>query len=361
VNQLVSQHEQDLQKYLSAEALAKGGRPDADIGLSQNHDTYYEQLNQYLSDADWGGLAGKGSDPLSALTENAALHDDFSRAGLQGIDGLETGELEQLLSDYGSLDAGQLDQRIDALAQHQDALRALQKETAALENLKSEQLAQLEHLQGMQGQAQQFNKNMTLKKGRVMANEHIMNNTEIVETAMKQTDGLKRKYAFVNSASADGEELDQPVRHVQTQKRFFYGSDVQLLPGDPFGIDFAATAGYRTGNRTAIGLAASIRQEFSQSENYMPNLENEPVYGGRFFFQYKALRSFYLQGETEAVSVYDESARKLWEFNYLAGIGRSMPIKNKVRLNVAFLYHINNKNSLAHDKPFVVRIGLGSM
>ncbi len=194
-----------------------------------------------------------------------------------------------------------------------------------------------------------------------MANDFIMDNPEIIEAAMHQAAVLKKKYARVVSSELVEEGVEKPVRHVQTQKRFFYGGDIQLLPGEPFGIDFAATIGYRTGNRTAIGMAASIRQEFNQSENYMPDFTTEPVFGGRGFFQYKAIKSFYLQGEAEAVNVYNESAKKIWEFNYLAGIGRSMPIKNKVRLNIAFLYHINNKNSLAHDKPFVIRVGLGSM
>ncbi len=159
LEQLTARHELDLQQYLSAANLEEKLNLDfmqGKLGQTEEYagklDGYYDQLNSYLSDAELMDATGQDLGSLDQLTDKTGLPGDLSLNDLPDIDGLETGELEQLLSEYRSLDAEQLDQRIEQLAGKQEAVGELQKQSAALEALKSEQTAQLESLKSLQGQ-----------------------------------------------------------------------------------------------------------------------------------------------------------------------------------------------------------------
>jgi hypothetical protein len=365
VKELTSKYELDYKKYLSMNKLQETLNMDMeflnDLESYQSQlgdytgkmDEYLGDLNSYLGKSDVQGLTNTDVKSLDQYTGDLGLD------GINELEGLDTDEVEKLISDYGSLDADQLDQRIDQMAGNYGEINELNGQLSAFEGMQSEQLGELEQLNSYAGM--KFDEKMALKKGQVLANEQLLENAEIVQTAMKEVDALKKKYAIVTNSNFKEEDVEKPVKHVQLQKRFFYGGDFQLLPGEPFGIDFSGLAGYKISNRASLGLAGSVRYEFEESENYMPDFDKEPVYGGRTFLQYTVIKAFFVQGEVEAANVYNESQRKIWEINYLAGIGRSMSIKDKLKLNVTFLYHINNKGSYAHDRPFVIRVGFTSM
>ncbi|MCG8309494.1 MAG: hypothetical protein MI975_19015 [Cytophagales bacterium] len=369
VQNLTSGYELDYQKYLSTNKLQELVDLDLDFldnldgylgrlnGYTGRFDEYMERLNVYMGTMDVEGLVNPGK--LDRYSQALDLPGNLRPDGMPDLTGYNTGEIEQLISDYGTLDAGQLDQRIDRLAGKYEGFNELQSQASALEEMKSGQMGQFDQLKSMSGQ--KFDQQMAMKKGQVLANDYIMNNTDLVETAMKEVNAFKKKYSIVTNSNYKEEDVEKPVKHVAMEKRFYFGGDFQLLPGEPFGIDFSGLLGYRIANRTSAGLAGSIRYEFRESDNYVPDFTEEPVYGGRAFVQYKAIKSYFIQGEAEAVNVYNTSNRKVWEINYLAGIGRSINIGNKLRLNITFLYHINNKGSLAHDKPYVIRVGLSSL
>lgn len=379
VDELTSNYELDYKKYLSMDQVQvllntdlqfldnlKEYTDKLDLYTGQ-FDQYMGQLNQYLGKADLSGITDLNVGSIEELAGNIelpdnlstdALKDKISLDGISGLEGMNPEEVQKLISEYSQLDAEQLDKRIDQLAGKYEGFQELSKQTSAFESMKSENFGQLDQFKSLT--AEKFDRQTALKKGRVLANDVIKSNPEIIQTAMKEVEAFKKKYAIVTNSNFKEEDVEKPTKHVETQKRFFFGGDFQLLPGDPFGIDVAGLAGYRVANRISAGLAASIRYEFEESENFMPDFTKEPVYGGRAYVQYKAIKSFFIQGETEAANVYNESAQKIWEFNYLAGIGRTMSIKDKLNLNVTFLYHINNKGSYAHDRPFVIRIGFSS-
>ncbi|NJN28638.1 MAG: hypothetical protein HC819_23000 [Cyclobacteriaceae bacterium] len=362
VDGLTSKYELDYKKYLSINQLQE--YLDLDIDYLNDMDGYLDQvggysgeLDTYLAKTDLHGIADiKNLDQHSNQLE---LPGNIQLEGIAGLEGANTDEMQKLISEYGTLDAETLDQRIDQMAGNYAEVNDLQSQMADFEGMKTEHFGEIEQLNSYA--STKFDEKMALKKGQVIANEQLLENSEIVQTAMKEVEALKKKYAIVTNSNFKEEDVEKPTKHVQLKKRFFYGGDFQLLPGDPFAVDFSGLLGYKVANRTSVGVAGSIRYEFEESEDYMPDFKAEPVYGGRAFLHYSVLNAYFLQGEVEAANVYNESQRKIWEMNYLAGIGRSMVIAEKIKLNITFLYHINNKDSYAHDRPFVIRVGFSSL
>jgi hypothetical protein len=370
VDDLTSKYELDYEKYLFVAQLQQyldmdleflnnmDGYLDQLGGYSGKFDQYMSELNSYLGKADISGLADHDLTNLQQYSGQLALSDNMSLDGFAELEGINVEEVENLISEYGNMDAETLDQRIDQLASKYGEVGELQGQVSAFEGMQADQLAELEQLKSLA--ATRFDEKMALKKGQVLANDVLVENSDVVQTAMKEVDAFKKKYSIVTNSNFKEEDVEPPTKHVELEKRFFFGGDMQLLPGKPLGIDFSGLAGYKLSNRSSIGLAGSVRYEFEESENYMPDFKKEPVYGGRAFMQYKAIKSFFIQGEVEAANAYNEGQQKVWEINYLAGIGRAMAISEKLRINISFLYHINNEGSYAHDKPYVIRIGLCS-
>jgi hypothetical protein len=370
VDKLTSKYELDYKKYLSVAQLQE--YLNMDMEFLNNMDGYLDQLgkysgkfeeymgelNSYMGKSDLNGLADHDLTNLEQYSDQLDLPGDMQLEGFAELDGINAEEVENLISEYGTMDAETLDQRIDQMASKYEEVGALHEQVSAFEGMQAGQLGELEQMKSYAGM--KFDEKMALKQGQVLANEQLIENADIVQTAMKELDAFKKKYAIVTNSNFKEEDVEQPTKHVQLQKRFFYGGDFQLLPGAPFGIDFSGLLGYKVANRISIGLAGSVRYEFEESENYLPDFNKEPVYGGRAFLQYTVIKAFFLQGEAEAANAYNDNQQKIWEINYLAGIGRSMTIKDKLKLNVTFLYHINNKGSYAHDRPFVIRVGFSS-
>jgi hypothetical protein len=67
---------------------------------------------------------------------------------------------------------------------------------------------------------------------------------EIVQTAMKEVDALKKKYAIVTNSNFKEEDVEKPVKHVQLQKRFFMAEIFNMPYFDKEPVYFVIRAGF---------------------------------------------------------------------------------------------------------------------
>jgi len=316
------------------------------IGSSMNN--YSASISEYTSGAheyvDLSSL-NKELGGASDLNIDEALGD------------LDQEEYQKLVEEYGSLSDEALDQRIEQqLTQEMDEIAELQQYNASVDQVKQdhfgEGMEQVEQYRSIQDRIAE-------KKESLLANDVAMENMELINKAEKESQKLLEKYVNVDNSAKFNNASTDPEHKVRFGERLIFGSNLQLNPGSVISLDISPLLAYKINKRFISGIGGTFRYDFNKEDDFKMNFnDREPEFGYRTFVQYKAIGSFFIHGEWERMSVYNESRQKQWHNNYLAGIGRDLSIKKKLVVTVAVLYNFNHKNNPTYDSPFMVRFGL---
>ncbi len=357
----IQKQETSFTNLLNAESL------DEKLSMDLN---YLDKVKQKSNNLN--GFLGKLNNPTEKYTSklgglNANIPDTGidnpaeNLPGLKNIKRLEnipTDDLNKLMADYNKMDQETLDDRIDQLAQKAEASKMLEKNTSQLTGDQTKFMSEAEKLN--QYNNQKFARQQALKKSRLLVNDVIEENFEQVGTAFEEIRSYKNKYAKVNSNLDVEAGIEKPVRHIEGMKRFFFGGQLQLIPGDPLSLDFDPMAGYRLNTRLSVGIGGTFRYDLKSGEKYFPGMDKEPVYGFNGFAEYTFFKSIYLHGQVERMSIYNASGSKIWQTNYMAGIGKSVRIKKNLSMDVLILYHFNHKDNTTYNSPLQIKVGLSN-
>lgn len=150
---------------------------------------------------------------------------------------------------------------------------------------------------------------------------------------------LKRKYktvqtdqkVYLKKASLKGEPF---------KRRVTTGLSLQIHQGPPTAFDLSPFVGYQWSKRWITGLGGTYRLAFS-SDHY-PKF-SQPVYGGRIYGEWIALKSFLLHVEGESLRAYvpsyvSKDNMSQWVNTILVGGGKQYTITKKLKGNVVYLY-----------------------
>ena len=281
---------------------------------------------------------------------------DFDLQGLGDLDvDINTDEYQKLIEEYGSLSPEEIDQRIDQHLLKMEEMQEFQKLKQQSDLLKSEQMQQLTDVQKYADS--EFVKQTAIKKSRMVANDIIAQNFDLVQKAMAASEDYLIDKAKIEKAEARKDTIKDPVNASEILNNVVFGGTFQVVPGETVSLDMSPMLAYKVGNKFILGVGGTFRYEFNRDENYMPNFEREPIYGYRGFGEYNFIKRYFIHGEWERMNVYGEHGVKLWENNILAGLGRDMKVGKSAYISIAVLYNFN-ADSYSYERPFIIRIGV---
>ncbi len=199
-------------------------------------------------------------------------------------------------------------------------------------------------------------KKQLAEKKKVLANDALLSNMDKVKIpANDKLQKLKNKYKKFNSAQDVAAGKENPVK-VQPGKRFVWGGNFQMNPGDPVSVDISPLIGYRLNTVWTIGTGGSVRYALDKKNDFRPPTKNNVVYGFRIFNQYKVIKSFFVHAEYEILSQPDVGARS-WKSQAMAGIGKEFAIVKGFKGTVIVLYDFLHNESSPNMKPVTFRFG----
>jgi len=175
---------------------------------------------------------------------------------------------------------------------------------------------------------------------------------------------LKKKYSYVpNASDLKTAKKVNSLEGKPLKKRLVIGGNLQIHPGRTVGIDFNPLLGYKMNKKVSVGLGGTYRGILGRNEQVIPK-DQDKVYGGRAFMDYKVLKSFYSHIEYELLNNTvsgkgsgADTAIKRWSHGLLFGAGRTYRYGPKVNGSVILMYNFLHNTKSPHESPWVVRFG----
>jgi len=198
-------------------------------------------------------------------------------------------------------------------------------------------------------------KQLLAAKQKALASKALMDNLDKIDIPAKTLDKFKNKYIRFNSANDVAEGKEDPLKHTPGN-RFVFGANFQMNPGLPVSVDLSPLIGYRVNAMWTIGSGGSIRYNLDPKENFRPPNGGNIVYGFRIFNQHRIVKSIYLHAEWEAFSK-PVGAKRIWDRQALAGIGKEFAVFKSVKGSVTILYNFLHHDDSPYMKPVVFRFG----
>ncbi len=161
-----------------------------------------------------------------------------------------------------------------------------------------------------------------------------------------------------------GEEAD--VRDLSPRERTFVGGFLGLQAGTAYTtISVNLHAGYRLTNRLSAGVAGNYQ---FMHDRWFGESFSSHTYGGSAFSRFRVYSRFFVHAEYERLRLqsrpspfdddFDPDDRPtVTEDNYFMGAGYSLPMSDRVRLNLLLLYNFNENSQAYRDNPFF-RVGV---
>ena len=191
-----------------------------------------------------------------------------------------------------------------------------------------------------QKQGERFrDKNHWRQEAQQQALKALQTQTSALDEAKTSLTKLKRKYKtvqtdqdiYIKKASLKGESF---------KKRIATGVSLQIHQGPPTAFDISPFSGYRWSKRWITGIGGTYRFTFTPNDKID---WNQPIYGGRIYGEWIALKSFLLHAEGEALrakipSNISNEQRRRWIKSVLVGGGKQYEITKKLKGNVLYLY-----------------------
>jgi len=299
---------------------------------------YTGELDKYVQPDQLKGIGGKNLNP-----------DEYSDL----LAKMDSEDFDKLVQDYGSLSESEFDKRIEEQLSKMSEVQEFKQQSSTVDKLKSDQITKMEEIR----KYQDLTSKIAQKKERVLANEVIEENFDIVEEAQKVSDKLLNKYVKIENSNDLETGTKRYAEDKSFWKRWVYGGNFQLNPGENISLDLSPFLAYKFNKLFLTGIGTTFRYEFKKEEHYLPDMDRQPEFGYRFFSQFKMIKGFYVHGEWERLSIYNDNEQKLWVNNYLAGIGRQINIKDKAAFTISILYNFNHKKNDSYDRPFMLRMG----
>ncbi len=166
-------------------------------------------------------------------------------------------------------------------------------------------------------------------------------------------------------APSDVRAEDRDVRNMTHRERLFVGGFLGLQLGTFTAVSVNLHAGYLITNRLSAGISGNYQYTNDRwfGESYASH-----VYGGGAFVRFRLYSQLFVHTEYERIRLqsrlpplnpdYDPADRRtITEDNYFVGAGYGLPLSDRVRLNLLFLYNLNENSQVYFDNPFF-RVGL---
>jgi hypothetical protein len=359
VDQIIGEQQEKVTTFIAKENLEE--RLNIDIQELDRAKELISQLNEYN---------GKLDEVASSVTPHlpkGASADVLKGRQVPGFESInldteqfevpsELAQVEDYMTRAGDaskqMQSGNIDEVVGEHAKKVGELQALEEQAGALKATKAQfetETAQVEDPDWLKREA--------AKRAQVLANDMLKDHSEVVQEAMQSMETYKKKYAAVQNSKDVEEGIEKPEKHIDREKRWFFGGNFQFNATDPAAVDVSPLVQYRLSMRLSAGLGGTYRYTFDETNDYVPELGKEAIYGFRFFLEWTAIKGFYVHGEYERMHQPAENKAVLWQENYLAGVGRQFAIGKKLKGNIQALYHINHKKSDTYKNPLVFRIG----
>ena len=136
---------------------------------------------------------------------------------------------------------------------------------------------------------------------------------------------------------------------------------LQTYNKDKFTIDWAAQAGYRVSGRLTAGVGYTYRISFSKSHTNW--VRGEGISGYRLYSDFTLLKSFYVHGEFEALTIDRKRQPLLLEtsdnhiYGSYFGLGKRYNVSRKIKGSIMGLYRADYKGEVPGLSKINLRMG----
>lgn len=241
---------------------------------------------------------------------------------------------------------------------HYPEFQELQKQTEALQKLKSKPTDYQKEYE--QYQDPKYLQQQALEQAKKLGTNRFKQHQDKLQTAQKKLADYKKKYSSIQSTKDMSTAVKRNSLEGKTlSERLVLGGTLQV-DKEPTSLDVSPLLGYKLNRKYTVGLGATYRAVLNFNEF---NAE-EQVYGFRAFFQREAVKGFFVHGEFERMNVAPDSAAtnaettRRWKSGVLAGIGKEYNFIKNVNGQVMVLYNFMHQEGITpYNKRWVFRFG----
>ncbi|MEQ9298573.1 MAG: hypothetical protein RIF33_08420 [Cyclobacteriaceae bacterium] len=310
-------------------------------------------------------------DTLSQI-DTTAVKAEAERRGLAYADELSDGRASQvsqlgpLSNDKDSLSSFAKERLSTA---QEEAVTTLEQEATQ----RGEQLLReggLQEVNADQLQAQTFGEGQLVQFAEPIKSERVLamieERTELTSarTALSQhTAELTQAYEQVRDVQQREVVLGtyDSIDRLQLsfEDRFVYGGNLQLQLGDITHVDLSPWVGWKAAEKLLLGGGVTYRTDFHFGDVEEEELDFGPA--ARVFGEFTFFRGYYLHVEGERFwgkSQEGELLSNVSTTNLLAGIGKTITLKGKLKSNLHILYNLTHDKNEPYPSPWVVRFGV---
>ncbi|GEM_PF-6148775 len=177
--------------------------------------------------------------------------------------------------------------------------------------------------------------------------------TEELTAAYEQVRDIQQREVVLGTYdSADRAQLS-------FKDRFVYGGNLQLQLGDITHIDLSPWVGWKAAEKLLLGAGVTYRTDFNFGDVEEESFDFGPA--ARVFGEFTFFRGYYLHVEGERFwgkFQGEELLSNVSITNLLAGLGKTITIKGRVKSNLHILYNLTHDKNEPYPSPWVVRFGV---
>lgn len=199
------------------------------------------------------------------------------------------------------------------------------------------------------------------RKAKTVANDKLNQFSPAFKEAQEQIGNARRLKPGVQALKESTRRQANTMKGKPFRQRFIPGITLQGYNNDRFTLDLAAQAGYRLSGRLTMGLGYTYR--ISISDKNINIIRSEGITGYRFYTDFRLIKSFFVHGDYEILSLDRRKQLKLLEttptqvHGSYFGLGKRYNVSRKVKGSIMGLYRVNYKGEAPGISKFTLRIG----
>ena len=237
-----------------------------------------------------------------------------------------------------------------------------QQAAPTMESIKQDQLSTLEGelpteaLDHMEGLATDPKAEIDAFQDKVKAQQ--------LEKVQGRLSKLKEKYVTLPSMGDESTGIKRnSLKGEPLWKRIYLTGNVAVQSTEPVVLDTDFRVGYKINQQLVTGVGVRWREVLVGKMDSASRISDQ-AHGYSWYIDQSFKKGLFLHGEIGAVkntSLFREGADSpfvKWEYECLAGLGRTFKLGKMVSMSTMILYDFNHRNNDIHPRPFVVKVGM---
>jgi hypothetical protein len=208
-------------------------------------------------------------------------------------------------------------------------------------------------------------KSQAMEKVTEQAVDYFQGHESALREAQDLMSQLKRKYSSVpDSRDMSTAVKINSLKETPFKKRLVYGTNFQLIRGNPISIDLAPNVMYRFNKLFSAGFGGTYRASLGIKDKMSPALAQD-VFGLNALARHQVYKGFFAYGEFQYLNTPYKNKNKgtdlesrVWNKGLLAGIGKQMQSSKAVSGQMILTYDFLHNAQSPYPKAWNIKFGV---